>query len=267
MSRFLSNIAQRGAGLLPVMAPRTPSVFESRRHEGPETGELPQSGDAAPDAADAASDAMPGAIPAIGNARMRETKPELSSLSERATEHSSLPDAPASSSSPDKVLRAADSSLRGSSERPSADLSPSAGDARAVGESASTANKIEPKARPAKIEVSRVAEAAPPAARPSVSDRPKPDPQRAAPTVEPKIASLPQPARPRSPLPAETPAHRPQAGTDAQPSQTQPIRVTIGRVDIRASAQPPSPAPRLPKAGGGFVDLRLSRAHLDRNYG
>jgi len=255
MSRFLSNIARRGAGLLPVMAPRTPSVFESRRHDGPEVGELPQSGDVTPDAADTASDAMPGVIPAIDNARMRETKPELFSLSERAPERSSLPSAPASSNSPDKVSRAADSSFRGSSELQSADVSHSAGDARAVGEPASTANKIEPNARPAKT------------ARPSVSDRSKPDPQRAAPTVEPKIAALPQPAPPRSPLPAEAPAQAPQGGTDARPSETQPIRVTIGRVDIRASAQPPSPSPRLPKAGGGFADLRLSRAHLDRNYG
>jgi hypothetical protein len=59
-----------------------------------------------------------------------------------------------------------------------------------------------------------------------------------------------------------------------QPSAMQPkapppprIQVRIGKVEVRAS--PPAPRPASiarPKASGGFAELALARAHLNRNY-
>jgi hypothetical protein len=264
MSRFLANIARRGAGLMPVMAPRTPSTFESRRHETMEAGDTPPAGDAASDAVAAEHSTQEAMIPATrdspSNERMSGSSGPLALVPVRSSnaDAAELPNGPIGAS------RAAEYGPPASAAnaRPSAGVSLSA---RSVppAEEVPAENTNEADGRPAKTEGASVVEASPRTTRFSADHLPKPEPQPARP-LEPSITPLPQPIPPKPAAPSTQGA---QSGAADRSPETQPIRVTIGRVDIRASAPPPSPAPPRRKSGSGFADLRLSRAYLDRNHG
>jgi hypothetical protein len=86
----------------------------------------------------------------------------------------------------------------------------------------------------------------------------------AAPTTtappRPPIMELPQSRSARAAPAAPTTA----AATAAEPAR---VHVRIGKVEVRASAPAATPA-RVARATAsrGFSDLRLARAHLDRNH-
>jgi hypothetical protein len=72
-------------------------------------------------------------------------------------------------------------------------------------------------------------------------------------------------------LPQAKPDNRSSAQLEARPTaaarEPPRIHVRIGKVEVRANpaAAPPMRAAR-PKGSSGFSELRLARAHLDRNY-
>jgi hypothetical protein len=263
MSRFLANIARRGAGLMPVMAPRTPSMFESRRHETMEAGDTPPAGDAASDAVAAEHSTQDAMIPATRDWPPNDRTSGLSGPSAQVRVRSSNADAAELRKGPIEASRAVEYGPPASAAnaRPSAGTSLSA---RSVppAEKVPAENTNEADGRLAKTE--SVVEASPRTTWFSVDHLPKPDRQPAARSLEPSITPLPQPVPPK---PAAPPTQGALSGAADRSPEMQPIRVTIGRVDIRASAPPPSPAPPRRKSGSGFADLRLSRAYLDRNHG
>jgi hypothetical protein len=263
MSRFLANIARRGAGLMPVMAPRTPSMFESRRHETMEAGDTPPAGDAASDAVAAEHSTQDAMTPAPRDSPSNERTSGLSGPLAQVPVRSSNADAAELRKGPIEASRAVEYGPPASAAnaRPSAGTSLSA---RSVppAEKVPAENTNEADGRLAKTE--SVVEASPRTTWFSVDHLPKPDRQPAARSLEPSITPLPQPVPPK---PAAPPTQGALSGAADRSPEMQPIRVTIGRVDIRASAPPPSPAPPRRKSGSGFADLRLSRAYLDRNHG
>jgi hypothetical protein len=265
MSRFLADIARRGAGLMPVMAPRTPSTFESRRHGAAEAGDTPQAGDTASDAVAVEHSTQDAMIPATRDSPSNERTSGSSGPLAQVPVRSSNADAAELPNGPIEASRVVEYGPPASAAnaRPSAGVSLSAPSVPPA-EEVPAERTNEADGRRVKTEGASAVEASPRTTRFSVDHLPKPDRQPAARSLEPSITPLPQPVPPKPAAPSTQGA---QSGAADRSPETQPIRVTIGRVDIRASAPPPSPAPPRRKSGSGFADLRLSRAYLDRNHG
>jgi hypothetical protein len=262
MSNFLANLARRGAGLAPQIAPRVASIPAWSRT-------APSLYAAAPDRRREESAFEPGLDD--GTAHLNEagsktdfvprvrapTATRSTSLSDpQRDDGAKIPDVvrpvdPASNSGersgplrhPDPII----------TERTTAHVAAPA--ARADGTSA--------KAEHAAPGPTPRGHADPQALRPranAVAVEPHAGRDAAALWRQPAMA-LPQ-AKPdnRSPAPLEA---RP-TGSAREPPR---IQVRIGKVEIRASppVAPPTRAAR-PKGSSGFSELRLARAHLDRSY-
>jgi hypothetical protein len=276
VSNFLANLARRGAGIVPTIVPRAPYGSETPAFR-PE----------APDTPDAPDNPAPG-----GNAATLDT-PDRSKVHAAAadpfevdTSRSSRPrnDPPpnrtrVSSEVPTRPSIAPPDDRRTFESRPSAS---SPIEPPAPGDRASFADPSEPDTRHAG-EPSRPLTAVAPTAttmlRPSRSIEPmaaakhhppSPSDARAAASTEESAARLAPSPRSAEVMPVAQ-ADRKSRGEhpDPTPARTEApsIRVTIGRVDIRASSPPQAPRrSSSAKESRGFAELRLSRSHLGRTH-
>jgi hypothetical protein len=264
MSNFLTNLARRGAGLARQIAPRVASIPAwSPAGSSPHAAALERSregsafepglddGTAHSSEERITTDFVPGAAAQTPTA----TRSTLSRSLQR-DDGARIPD----------VVRpvdlAPDSDERSGPLRPSAPI-PAGRTTVHVAARAAHANGTPATGAHATPGPTPSVHADPQALRPPtnvVAVEPHAGRDAAALWRQPAMA-LPQ-AKPdnRSPAPLEA---RPTASAREPPR----IKVHIGKVEVRASS--PAPPPKRtarPKGSSGFSELRLARAHLDRNY-
>ena len=257
MSNFLTNVARRGAGLAPQIAPRaapipTWSPAASSAHGARE--ESREESAFEPGLDDGTADWSETSITTDFVPRVRGPMATQSSLSSGPLRDDSakIPD----------IARPVD--LASNSTEPSGPLQPPA----PIVAKLTTADMAAPAAR-ADGTPATGAHAAP-GPTPSVHADPQAlRPRTHAVAVEPRAAALWR--QPAMGPPQAKPEKRSSAPLEARPtaSAREPprIQVRIGKVEVRASplAPPPKRTAR-PKGSSGFSELRLARAHLDRNY-
>jgi hypothetical protein len=255
MSRFLANIARRGAGLAPQVVPRGAPIPPWSPAAVPDGATSEPGVDGSTASADA-----PHVTPDFFPARRAPTAPALAAPSPpsplRATGEPISPDTarlddptPRSGAPPASLP----SQRRLIVER--ATVSPDPPEA-----SASKAPETEASAlRPS----TRHHEPAPQTPAPptrAVAVAPRAEQTVAAPS-RPPVMELPQ-AKSQS---LASPASATRAATAA--AEQPRVHVRIGKVEVRATTPAAAPARvTRPKGGRGFAELRLARAHLDRNY-
>jgi hypothetical protein len=263
MTGFLTNLARRGAGIAPTVVPRLPLGSEA-----------PASRPQTTDTSDAPDNPAP-----VGNAATRDTAKALEVRADAADPFGLQVDR--SSWNGPAILRALPDQARVSPEMLPTPSSNALPDARQTFE-----NRPSPVVDPLDPQLRSAARPAPAELAPNTSPVPPSRPVEGTTTAEhdsagpstapvPRIAARSAEPLPPSPRPAEVTSvaqgARPAAGEPAGPAPARPeapsIRVTIGRVDIRASSPPPAPQ-RSPsqKDNKGFAELRLSRGHLGRTY-
>jgi hypothetical protein len=250
--RFLANIARRGAGLAPQILPRGPSFPPwsfAARADGP-ASELGIDGSAASaDAPRITPDLFPAPGASAAPVSAAPAPPSQSCGTGEPIRRYSVPLndlTPRSSASPASERRV-------SVER--ATVLPALPEMRA-----SEAPESEASARRSSTLHHGAEPQVPTPPTGAVAVAPRSEPTVAAPSRQP-IMELPQ-AKPQS-------AASPAAATGpATAAAEQPrIHVRIGKVEVRATTPAAAPARVVrPKGGRGFAELRLARAHLDRNY-
>ena len=269
MSNFLTNLARRGAGIAPAIVPRVPYGSEAPAVQ-PEALDMPDASGNPVHIGDAATldpaDPFEDRIDTSRSDGLRPNHPP--------------PDRPRVSSEPlsstQQPNAAAD--VRRMFENRPLSVSPTA----SAADEASFADRSDPDTRPAgKPTPAPTARA--PMASPALPPALPVERVAAAKLQSASLSSAPAPriADGSAPRPAPSPSsvevtpvaqaarktQGEQSGSATAHAEAPSIRVTIGRVDIRAS----SPAQALhhspsPKESKGFAELRLSRGHLGRTY-
>jgi hypothetical protein len=273
VSDFLGNLARRGAGLAPGVAPRPPAWPSSARRlkntDAP-FSEAPLEGDDAP--ARRANSDMAAARRARPDADLPQAAPRTV-LAPAQLEPRSAPAA-------DPGAHA-----RAPMAAPSLGLAPPFSASARLRFSQAVLRPVPASEWPASE--SKRSDAVP-AMAPRIPDR---EPRDAAAIVAPAARAAPvrghadsgpTMARASAMPPERQLAHARQVPADSIPRhqrgpgapststaapETPSIHVRIGRIEVRAAPQAAAPArPAAAKGSSGFAELRLARAHLDRTW-
>jgi hypothetical protein len=251
MSRFLANVARRGAGLTPTIVPRPASI-------------PPLFGSPIPRAAASESNLTSGVASAARPRPIADTSPtareptvpppqsRLSHSAEGATGPVSLrfdcpsprPDEPSAPPPSRGPVDAERTPVRPPPTAARSDEPPETN--RIAPREASPRERIQPDTPSGRVH--------------TVAVEPRADPDATAPLPQ-RILEVPA-AKSASSAP---PATRTTTPTGA--SEPPRVHVRIGKVEVRASAPAATLVrPPRPKGSRGFSEVRLARAHLDRDY-
>lgn len=263
MSNFLTNLARRGAGLAPQIAPRVASIPAwSPAASSPYAAALDRSGEgsafepALDDGTAHSSDERITTDFVPGAAQTPTATRSTLSRGPQRDDGAKIHD----------IVRPVDSAPH--SDERSGLLRPSA----PIPAGRATAHVVASAARPDGPSATD-AQAAP-GTTPNIHAGPQAlGPRANAVAVEPRVgrdAAAPW-RQPVMTLPQAKPENHRSASLEVRPtaSAREPprIQVHIGKVEVRAS--PPAARPMRaarPKGSSGFSELRLARAHLDRSY-